>query len=60
MTYYKTFEFFDTAEQAENFCIAWNKEQTPYIRKRRPAHFTPWASQDGKENKFIAWYYYKR
>lgn len=52
--YSLTFRFFDTEHQAEIFC---NREnQNSYIRKRHPAHFTPWESSDGKEKKFIAWY----
>ena len=28
-----------------------------YVRKKYKAHYTPWSSQDGIENKFVAWYY---
>lgn len=54
--YRKTFEFFDTEEQAQAFCDTENKSASPYVRKKYPAHYTPWSSQDGKEHKFIAWY----
>ncbi len=46
----ETFEFFDTEQQAAAF-VAERKKQ------RRKAHMTPWQSADGKENKFIVWYY---
>lgn len=52
--YKMTFTFFDTEEQAQIFCSKENSNS--YIRKNHPAHYTPWNSQDGKENKFVAWY----
>ena len=48
--YKKTFEFFDTKQQAEAFCAARRKQ-------RRKAHMTPWTSTDDMEHKFIVWYY---
>ena len=48
--YRKTFEFFNTEQQAAAF-VAERKKQ------RRKAHMTPWRSTDGSENKFIVWYY---
>lgn len=48
--YRKTFEFFSTEQQAAAFVAARKKQ-------RRKAHMTPWWSADGKENKFIVWYY---
>lgn len=52
--YKKSFKFFDTEEDAIEFCATENKNY--YIRKNHPAHYTPWVSKDGTENKFIAWY----
>ena len=52
--YRTTFEFFDTENQAIAFCSKEN--QNSYIKKNHTAHYTPWSSQDGSENKFIAWY----
>jgi hypothetical protein len=52
--YKSTFEFFDTEERARAFCDKENSNS--YIRKHHHAHYTPWSSQDGKEQKFIAWY----
>lgn len=48
--HHKTFEFFDTEQQATTFVAARKKQ-------RRKAHMTPWRSADGRENKFIVWYY---
>ena len=55
--YRLTFDFHDTAEQAQAFCDRINENR--YLRKNHPAHFTPWTSRDGSESKFIAWYYTK-
>lgn len=52
--YRKTFKFFDTEKQAQTFCDTENTNS--YIRKKHAAHYTPWSSQDGTENKFVAWY----
>lgn len=46
----KTYEFFNTEQQAAEFVSARRK-------KRRKAHMTPWQSADGSEQKFIVWYY---
>ena len=55
--YKVSFKFFDTEEQAQKLC---NNENTNYyIRKKHPAYYTPWTSRDGKEHKFVAWYYTK-
>lgn len=54
--YKTTFKFFDTAEQAQAFCD--NENKNFYIRKHHPAHFAPWSSLDGIEQKFIVWYVY--
>ena len=56
--YNLTFEFKETEEQAKNFCENVNKRLSYYMRKNKPAHFTPWSSQDGKEKLFVCWYYY--
>lgn len=52
--YRKTFEFFETEDQAKMFCN--NENVNKYIKKHHPAHYTSWSSSDGKENKFVAWY----
>ena len=55
--YRYTFEFKKTEEEAREFCERINAGLTRYMRKNKPAHFTPWSSQDGKENIFVCWYY---
>lgn len=57
MRYTKTFEFCDTEEQAKALCHRRNCEATSYVRNHHPAYYTPWSSQDGKEHKFVVWYY---
>lgn len=52
--YRKTYRFFDTEDQARTFCDSENLNH--YIKKHHTAHYTPWSSIDGKENKFVAWY----
>lgn len=48
--YRKTFEFFDTEQEALAFVDSRRKQ-------RRKAHMTPWQSADGRESKYIVWYY---
>ena len=55
--YRYTFEFKKTEEEARAFCGRINAGLTRYMRTTKPAHFTPWRSQDRKENLFICWYY---
>lgn len=57
MRYRKIFEFCGTEEQAQALCANINANATRYMRKKHPAHYTPWSSQDGKEHKFVVWYY---
>lgn len=52
--YSRTFKFFDTEKQAQEFCNTENANA--YIRKYHTANYTPWQSADGRENKFVAWY----
>jgi len=54
--YKRTFNFYDTEDQAREFCNSFNKEASYYIRKNHKASYAPWISQDGKENSFVAWY----
>ena len=55
--YQKTFIFCDTMEEAQVFCNTQNANSTAYMRRKHPAHFTPWSSQDSREKKYICWYY---
>lgn len=45
------FEFVDTELRAVAMCSRLNAK-----RKSAKAHYTPWSSPDGKENKFVVWY----
>lgn len=56
MRYRKTFQFFDTEAQAAQFCESMNSGNA-YLRRKHPAHYTPWISRDGSEHKYVAWYY---
>lgn len=58
MRYKLTFDFFDTAEQAQAFCERENASGTAWKRAKYKAHFTPWTDSKQTEHKFIAWYYY--
>lgn len=51
------YKFFNTQEEAQNFCSMHNASATAYMRKKHPANFTPWRSKDGSENLFVCWYY---
>ena len=48
MRYKRTFQIFQTIEQAQAFIKS---------RKGRKTTLTPWSSSDGKENGFLVWYY---
>lgn len=52
--YTMTYKFFNTEERAKIFCD--NENLNNYIRKNHKAHYTPWSSQDGTENAYVAWY----
>lgn len=56
--YWLTFEFFDTEEQAETACDTIFDGYTAYLKrsKKRP-HWSPWDSLDGREHKYLVWYY---
>jgi viroplasmin and RNaseH domain-containing protein len=56
--YNRTYKFFDTEEQAKNFCDKENTQNSYYLRKNHPASYTAWTSMNGEEHKFIAWYVY--
>lgn len=55
--YRLTFDFVNTEAEAVKRVVAENTTGTRYKRKNLPAHYTPWSSLDGRENKFIVWYY---
>ena len=55
MKYRAWFEFVGTEDQAKEKCIYFDSLLNRYARKKYPAHYTPWSSQDGSENKFVVW-----
>lgn len=55
--YRQTFQFAETEAEAKAFCDAENRAGSAYKRKKYPASYTPWTSSDGKEQKFVCWYY---
>lgn len=57
MKYHPTFHIVDTEEQAIAFCNRINSQYTAYMRKKHPAHYTPWSSNDGY-NGFVVLYQY--
>lgn len=52
-----TFEFIETEEKAKTFCKTIEKGYSYYMKKHHPVYYTPWSSQDGKENCFVVFYY---
>ena len=51
------FTFVDTEEQAVKMCNQINSTANAYRRKNKPAHYTPWSSQDGREHCFVVLYW---
>ena len=49
------FEFTKTEEEAKEKCVLFDSRLNSYARKKYPAHYTPWRSQDGTENLFVVW-----
>ena len=54
--YKLTCDFFDTEDAAIKFCNKWNDNQSKYMNKYHPAHYTPWESKDHTEHKFVVFY----
>lgn len=57
--YHMTFIFCDTEEDAKQVCNTENASGSYYKRTHYKAHYTPWQSLDGKENKFVCFTYYR-
>ena len=59
--YRYTFDFTDTEAQAKALCARLNATATKYIRKNKPAHYTPWEARDAQgnitEHKYIIWHW---
>ena len=52
--YKLTYKIMEIEEQVKAFCD--NENLNPYIRKNHKASYTPWSSQDGKFDGYVAWY----
>lgn len=50
-------EFVKTEQDAQSRSDYYNSINTPYARKKYPAHFTPWRSTDGSESLYVVWYW---
>lgn len=48
-----TYKFADTEKQAKDICERINAEQSKYMTKKHPAHYTPW------NDIYVCWYYCK-
>jgi hypothetical protein len=51
------FIFLETEEEAIVACANFNHWATPYCRRKHPAHYTPWTSQDGTQHRFIVFFW---
>lgn len=56
-----TFKFFDSENEANSFCDYLLKHATPYQLRVNKVAKPPqlWESSDGKETKYLVWYYEK-
>lgn len=54
-----TFKFFDNKEQANKFCNDLLRNATDYRLRVNKVAKPPqlWTSSDGKETKYLVWYY---
>jgi hypothetical protein len=56
--YHLGFTFAATEGEARRMVEQFNSEATPYMRKRHPAHFTPWQSSSQTDPAhFVVWHY---
>lgn len=44
--YRPAFEIFKTEEEARAFCDGFNATASPYVRRKHPAHYTPWSAPE--------------
>lgn len=50
--------FTATQSDAQRMVEQFNSAATPYMRKRHPAHFTPWQSSSQTDSAhFVVWHY---
>ena len=55
--YHLSYSFHDTLAEAEAEALERNRSASAYQRRKYPAHAVP--SSDGRETKYICYYYYK-
>ena len=55
--YHMDFIFVKTEEEAIVACANFNHWATPYCRRKHPAHYTPWTSQDGTRHLFVVFFW---
>ena len=51
------FRFVNTEAEAVALTEQRQAQATRYMRKKHPAHFTPWESQDRSTKKFVVFWY---
>ena len=52
--YKRTFEFFDTEDEAKEFCK--DRNINHHAGSENMATWTPWENKDRTEQKFVVWY----
>lgn len=62
--YNRTFDFFDTLDQALDFADEYMRTAKAYQKQKYPAKVTPWNTYDTdtgeiKERKYVVWYAYE-
>ena len=57
MKYQYTYEIVETIEKAQALCESINNKLSRYMKANKPAHFTPWNSQDGLFNGYVVLYW---
>lgn len=55
--YQYTFSFVDTEDQAKALCNEILQNATDYVRRNKKPHYSAWTSHNGKEHKFVVWYW---
>ena len=65
--YHLNFQFFATEDDARRFCEYVNSRSSAYLRRKKPAHYTPWEASETFggmglteikcDKHFVAWFY---
>lgn len=48
------FEFAESEEEAKRLCALRDSQATPYMRRKHPAHYTPWNNRE-QPGLFVVW-----